>query len=128
MLYEIMRSIRNFFPREYYGGHFKIEGGGISLPHVLDGQYILIEGSAYNDGVYQYPTGDLRDEEFVGDITVLAPPAEFLALAKEIEEYQSKSVASAFTSESFGGYSYSRNAGAGWQDAFRSRLNAWRKI
>lgn len=136
MLYEIMREIRNFFaaPDGYHDGSYVISGGVVDLPFLISGEYFLIEGSALNDGVYVYPCADLHDETFTGTITALRPPADFLSLVEEIETYQSKSgAASPYQSESFGGYSYTRATNkngdaAGWRDAFRSRLNVWRKI
>lgn len=128
MLYEIMKSIRNFFPVGRMSGTYKIESGTISLSFVSEGQYILIEGSTFNDGVYQYPMTGLVDESFSGMITLLAPPKEFLELVKEIEEYSKKYEETPFTSESFAGYSYSKKENASWKNAYASRLKAWRKL
>lgn len=136
MLYEIMREVRNFFaaPNGYREGTFTISGGAISLPFLVSGEYFLVEGSALNDGVHSYPAADLRDETFTGVITELRPPADFLQLVSEIEEYQTKSgTAAPYQSESFGGYSYTKATNkngdaAGWRDVFRSRLNVWRKV
>lgn len=136
MLYEIMRHIRNFFPVAdgFHDGTYTISGGVIDLPFAIDGEYVLIEGSLLNDGVYRYPIEGLTDETFEGTITELAPPREFLTLAIEIEDYQREyGKASPYQSESFGGYSYSKASGANgagisWQDSFRTRLNAWRKV
>ena len=68
----------------------------------------------------------------------LAVPKAVIDLSVEIEAWQEKNgeaVASPYQSESFGGYSYTkRSAGNdsgtlnGWHDAFRSRLNDWRKL
>lgn len=132
MLEQVMREIRDFFPAREFSGHFTIEDGIMSPAYITEGQYFLIEGSIFNDGVYQY--GDnLTDEEFDGYVTLLAPPASFLSLVKEIEDYQTKyGEASPYTSESFGGYSYTKAAGSNggsvsWADVFSKRLNAWRK-
>ena len=135
MLFEIMRHIRNFFATDKsVEGALAIEDGTMSLPFALDGQYVLIEGSALNDGVYKAPLENLTDEKFNGRIVALAVPGEFLELVEEIKAYNEKSKESGiYQSESFGGYSYSkatgRNGGvATWQDAYRSRLNVWRKL
>lgn len=134
MLFEIMKHIRNYFPTPIQRAErFTIKDGTASLPFVKEGQYILIEDSAFNNGVFQYPLEGLTDETFDGVITVLAPPKLFLNLVAEIEDFQKDYNPSAFTSESFGGYSYSRATNskgniAGWQDVFKTRLNAWRKI
>ena len=100
----------------------RYSGTAIRLP-LQDGQYYLISGSIFNDGVYQYRKGDaapLQEETFDGVVVPLAIPKPFLSLVDEI-------------SESFGGYSYSRATNSKgetytWQDAFRARLNPWRKM
>lgn len=131
MLYEIMIYIRNFFLGESREDKFVITDGGITLPFVVEGQYILIEGSKFNDGVYKYPS-ELTDETFKGTITALNPPKEFLNLVAEIEEWESNNKANVYISESFGGYSYTKASGQTgapitWREAFASRLNTWRK-
>ena len=57
-------------------------------------------------------------------------------LADEIAAWEQKNGAAAagpYTSESFGGYSYTRAAASdgrplGWQDVFSARLSRWRKV
>lgn len=136
MLYQVMRHIRNFFPGKTQEGDFKIENQSIDLSaFVLSGQYILIEGSALNDGVYLYDDSmTLLDESFNGRITALNVPKDFLATVKDMEEYVATGKDnSPYTSESFGGYSYTRATNASGDlatvfDVFRARLNAWRKV
>lgn len=133
MLYEVMKHIRNFFPAcQGKKSEYVIENGAISL-QLLNGQYFLIEGSIMNDGVYQYPCNGLTDETFVGIVTPLAIPKDFLQLVEEIEAYNAKNEQSAYVSESFGGYTYTKAQGrngniASWKDVFAGRLNTWRKI
>ncbi len=130
-----MKHIRNFFPRQSYEGTFTITSGMLSLPESFGGRYILIEGSYLNDGVHEVYSV-FEDEKFEGCITSLAPPKEFLDLVKEIDAWCKKNAevtTGPYTSESFGGYSYTKatNANgnaAGWQDTFQSRLNTWRKL
>lgn len=130
MLYEVLRYIRNFFVTEYREGTYNIENGTITLPFKY--QYVLIEGSAFNDGVHKYPLENLKEEEFTGSISAVNPPADFLALVAEIEAYIAKNEATGYASESFGGYSYTKATVngklAGWQDVFRDRLKVWCKI
>lgn len=136
MLYEILKHIRNFFPDEEHqkSGVFVVEGGAIHpFPNLSKGQYVLIEGSALNDGIWNDDLSKLEDETFTGTITPLKIPKEFLNLVAEIESYQANAKPSEYVSESFGGYSYTkaRTASgnvASWQSAFGTRLNAWRKI
>ena len=135
MLYEIMKSIKNFFlTGEIYIDNFTIKDGSLSLPFVEEGTYILIKGSKRNDGVYKYPDNTLEDETFRGEIAILSPPRDFIKLCDEISEFNKKMAnIGPYASESFGGYSYTieKNANGSrvtWQDAFRTRLNTWRKI
>ena len=90
--------------------------------------------SVFNDGLHQYPVADLTDETFTGSVWALAVPKAVIELAEEIDAWQTKNGdPGPFTSESFGGYSYSKATNAsgmavGWQDVFKSRLNDWRRI
>ena len=139
MLEQVLMNIRNWFPVKggIYSGTFTIEDGGITLPFLANGQYFRICGSVFNDGLHQYPAGDLKTETFDGAVWALAVPQAVIELAAEIEAWQTKNgdaSTSPYQSESFGGYSYSKatdGASGGavtWQTAFRSRLSAWRKL
>lgn len=145
MLSEVCRSVNNWFDKNKLFAKFEIVGGVITndiMSTVQEGQYIRVVGSVFNDGVYQWPVTDLTDEVFQGAVWLMAVPKEFLELVDEIDAWQKKygSVDSAsmspFTSESFGGYSYSKTTGGSsdgsgnvsWQNTFNSRLNKWRKI
>ena len=98
------------------------------------GQYFWIRGSVFNDGLHVYPAADLTDEDFDGVIIAMAVPRALIALSDEIKAWVDKNgQESPYTSESFGGYSYSKATNAqglavGWRDVFRARLNPWRKI
>lgn len=136
MLEQLLRHLRNWFvvPGGIHHGRYIIKGGSVELPFLLDGQYFRIVGSVFNDGVHQYPAQVLRDEEFTGAVWALAIPSEVVNLAEEISAWNDKHATGPYTSESFGGYSYTKatNASTGlpvtWQDAFRGRLNQWRKL
>lgn len=144
MLTEICAELKNYFLRnrecDIHSGTFTIENGSIDLSFLQDGQYFRIVGSVFNDGVWQYPLSDLKDEVFVGSIWAMAMPPEFIALADEITEWVNTNSAvldSPYQSESFAGYSYSLksgNANTGdsgafsWKSQFASRLAKWRKI
>lgn len=152
---EICMDIHNFFPpmnqrhdKSYiHRGHFIISGGSIApSDFIKPNQYFRITGSIFNDGVHQNTPemlGKLADEEFDGAIWLMAVPPDFLDLCKQIEDWRAKNEAadsvnmSPFTSESFGGYSYSKNSGGSsaesgnsvtWRSQFASRLNVYRKI
>ena len=138
MLTELCAELRNYFevPNGRHFGTFTISGGSIApLDFLQEGQYFRIVGSVFNDGVYQYPTAELTDETFTGAIWAMAPPPSFIALCAEIKGWTESDAAkpSPYTSESFGGYSYtkatnSKGQAVTWQDTFSSRLNKYRKI
>lgn len=134
MLEEILAHINNYFVVSKQRGGYEISDGTISLPFLQTNQYFQIVGSVFNDGVYKYPASDLTDESFTGEVRALAVPPAVIALASTIQAWTAENPQAAYTSESFGGYSYSKatNAQTGlsatWQDVFRNELNRWRKI
>lgn len=147
MLTEICAELKNWFVRkgDRHVGKFAIVNGAITPSLDILTDYVKIEGSRKNDGVHKVPASDLVDEpEFDGVISIMSPPKAFLELAKEIADWQKKygavdsAAMSPFSSESFGGYSYSKSSGemtasggvngTTWRGAFASRLNVWRKI
>lgn len=138
MLTELCAEIRNYFlvSGGIHEGSFTVSGGTIApLDFLKEGQYFRIVGSVFNDGVHQYPAADLTDETFAGAVWAMAVPPSVIALAEEIEEWTKSEAAkpSAFESESFGGYSYTRATDANgaaltWQSVFAKRLNKYRRI
>lgn len=151
MLTELCQELKNWFEREIYFGTFTIEGGQLAdCSFLQDGQYFRIVGSVFNDGVHKYEPNNtqrevLHDEEFEGAIWAMAVPPTVIALSEDISAWCTKydSVDSVnmgpYSSESFGGYSYSRGSGGSgsgnrgngaptWQSMFANDLNRWRKI
>lgn len=142
MLTELCAELKNYFLRDrdadIHYGEYTISGGSIDLPFLLDGQYFRIVGSVLNDGVYQYPASDLTDEMFSGAVWAMAVPPAVIALSAEIDGWNTANadaLASPYTSESFGGYSYSLKSGSSnggasltWRDQFASRLAKWRRL
>lgn len=149
MLQQICDHIHNYFIREAWTGTFSISDETVSptLP-LKEGQRFAIKGSALNDGIYTWHDAivlndddnggaELLDETFTGTIYGLAIPHQLRALADEISAWVAKygdAAASPYTSESFGGYSYTKASGSngassgGWQASFAPRLNRWRKV
>lgn len=140
---DICAECRNYFDKEKVFGEFRISDGTVSpLDFVQEGQYFRILGSVFNDGVYKNTPDDLsklENETFDGAIWVMAVPKKVLELVTEIGDWQKKYgefTTSPFTSESFGGYSYSKPSGlnsdgtnlSDWRTAFKSNLNRWRKL
>ena len=140
MLSQVLSYLHNYFPREYRRGEFQISGGVLNEDFIGEDQFYRIQGSVYNDGVFQKTAEApaLRDETFSGTVTALAIPREIRALAEDVEAWQEKygaAAASPYLSETFGDYSYSKGSTFGktiaagtWQIAFADRLRPWRKI
>lgn len=138
MLETVLNHLHNWFPVAggARAGTFIIVSGSLPLTNVLDGQYYKIEGSVFNDGLHKYGDGNdvLTDETFTGRIIPLAIPKAVVNLSDEIAAWCANNPESDKISESFDGYSYSRgtdgngSAAGGWQTAFRSRLNTWKKV
>lgn len=135
MLEQILMHLNNWFlvPDGVHEDTYEIKEGGIALSFLAHRQYFCICGSVFNDGLHQYPADDLTDETFTGTVWALAVPKQLVTLADEIQAWAEKNQPSAYTSESFGGYSYSKATGQngapmGWQDVFKAQLNPYRKI
>ena len=147
-MYELCAECRNWFLREIIRGDFRVIDGVLQpVPDVPDGAWIRVVGSLKNDGVYRMPHGDFADEAFTGAVWLMAIPDDFVTLLDDITEWETataKAVADAsaqilagpYTSESFGGYEYTRKTGLGdvptsWRDprlGFAAQVNRWRKI
>ena len=145
MLTEICATIRNYFTydSDKHPGTYKVVGGSLVPAVEIPADYYAIFGSRKNNGVHK-ATDVLKDEdEFSGSVWAMSIPDDFLALAQEISAWQTKyggldsEALSPFTSESFGGYSYSKGSsgsstsgtpdGSTWQGVYASRLNRWRR-
>lgn len=152
MLTEICQELRNWFDRERIEGTFEIRDGHIiptgksrwkTVPST--GMYVRIIGSWNNDGVRQIPDYSMLNETFEGSVWLLAIPKPVVELASDIAEWKNKyesvesGAMSPYTSESWGGYSYTKSTqggsdggsgsgGYGWRSAFKPRLSAYRKI
>ena len=129
-------ELRNYFETKKRFDTFTISGGSISPSDFLqEGQYFRIVGSVFNDGVYRYPAHDLVDETFNGAVWAMAVPPSVVELLHKIQEFESAAANSptAYISESFGGYTYTKATDenglpAGWRSVFKSELNKWRKL
>ena len=117
-------------------GKFTIEGGKIAPSDFLkEEDHYRIIGSKHNDGLYQYPNSDLTDEVFDGAVWVMRVPPSLVTLAQQYKEELEKESGkpSAYISESFGGYSYtkatnSKGVPLNWEHLHADELNQWRII
>lgn len=140
MLEELLRTLNNWFEKDSLVGDFKVSGGALILPDgfLKDGQYIRVIGSTFNDGLHCWPVSDMVDEEFAGEVMALAIPPAVISMSCEIEKWRTdnqKALDAPYASESFGGYSYSKegasssqNGSMGWRAHFRDQLNQWRRL
>ena len=129
----VMRHCRNYFETGYMDGTFRITGN--ALPDAVGARYVYISGSMMHDGVWcvdehGFLTGrsveGLLNEEFEGRVWLLAPPADFLDLVKDMQEYEAKNPISAVLSESFGGYAVERAGTADGKPVTPERMFAAR--
>ena len=143
MLETVLMYLNNWFVVGRYDDTYTIEDGKLTLPFLVNGQYFRILGSLLNDGVYKYANGTaldetgteitLIDETFDGSVWALAIPKGFLSVVEEITAWTAKNGdGGAYTSESFGGYSYSKATNSkgmavGWRDVFAAQLAPWKK-
>ena len=140
-LTDVCAEIKNYFvanSSDIMIGDFTITDGAFVPVINFPTKYIRIVGSHLNDGVHILDDGDLKDESFHGAVWIMSPSKNFLLLCEEIESWQSENgkvgsqAMSPFTSESFGGYSYSKGmvgaSAMGWQNVYGNRLNQYRKI
>lgn len=136
MLEQILRHLNNYFvvKNGVHPGSYSISSGALDLDFLQENQYFRIVGSVFNDGVHQYPATELVDEDFDGEIWAMAVPKAVVDLSTEIGAWCTAHPVSPYASEAFGGYSrtLATSGGTGapvsWEDVFRTRLNAWRKL
>lgn len=112
---EILGHINNYFAISKEENTFNINNNAITVRgKYLQGQYIKLEGSILNNGIYKVESlvdntitviGAIN-EEFEGIIYGLAIPKDIIELSKKFEEQKAKIVNSVYDSESFGEYSY----------------------
>lgn len=129
MLSELCAMLHNYFEQSggvqhIHSGTYEIKGGRIALPFLVPGQRFRIKGSALNDGVYTYNetriqnddnTHDagLDDETFTGEVWAMFVPKDARRIAAQAAKWKQDNAGKAFgpfTSESFNGYSYSKEA------------------
>ena len=124
---ELCVYTHNFFDRadDPVAGEFAFEPDTVPAG-VVPGQYFLVCGSIFNDGVHKAGDGDLTAETFNGAVQPMRVPPDFVALAEKIDAYDK-------ALPSFGGWSGTMAAGADGLPAdgktrYKSEINHWRKM
>ena len=135
-LTNLCAELRNYFETQKRFGTFTISGGSISPSDFLkDGQYFRIVGSVFNDGVHRHPAHDLTDETFDGAVWAMKVPPAVVELLQKIQEFEAAAAntPTAYISESFGGYTYTKATDknglpVGWKTVFKNELKRWGKL
>jgi len=136
---EIMREANRYFPRTYENLSLVFAATGKTITGVfaetyIAGQYIYIQHSVLNDGVYTIVTASstvitvaetLRSETNKVNFYGLQPPRDFIDLVAEIDAYTSKDGVS---SEKIDDYSVTFEKEGGWKTAFKARINTYRRF
>ena len=143
MLSEVCAYLRNYFDngQPHTFGEIEIKNGALFTPCDLKaGQYFRIIGSTFNDGVYQFPTTALNNDEiFNGAVWGMAVPPDLIALIAEMEAWKTNNayaLNTPYQSESKADYSYSLKSSGNSADGgamtvinqFSGRLARWRKL
>lgn len=146
MLDEICAYLKNYFclkDDKIYGDFSVVNGAVTPSFNILPGQYYRIIGSVFNDGIHKAEDVLTDEPSFHGAVWLMRIPQDILAIADDIAAWQKKygdvesPNMSPYQSESFGGYSYSKQSNyyssaessAGtWKKAFASRLAPYRRI
>lgn len=132
----VMAEVHNYFARKRIDGSITISGGMVVSPEI-NAPYAYIKGSLFHDGLHQLDASSIvgdsgPDETFSGCVWLLYPPNHFIALCRQIAEFEAKTPVGALQSESLEGYSYSRASGQNglltWQEAYASRLRPYRRM
>ena len=157
LMTELCQELKNWFEKDIKRGRFIVRDGELRIilsdgnevglgVYLQNNQYYRLVGSVFNDGVHQYTATPnetdtlINEDAFDGAVWLMAVPPAVIALANDIKKFNDTygdTVNNPYSSESFGGYSYTKasgtnknggSSGATWQSVFKSRLNKWRKI
>lgn len=143
MLSEVCAYLRNYFDngQPHTFGEIEIRNGALFTPcNLKAGQYFRIIGSTFNDGVYQFPTTALNNDEiFNGAVWGMAVPPDLIDLITEMEAWKTNNayaLNTPYQSESKADYSYSLKSSGNSTDGgamtvinqFSGRLARWRKL
>lgn len=148
---ELLNYLNNYFYNYELIGPvvFEDDNSSLTIPNVNKefyvGQYIKIENSKFNDGIFKVIDVNSNDNNytittdssdfipgvFTCSILSLAIPRVIIKLKESIEDFKANNKPSVYTSESFGNYSRSwatnsKGNVVTWKDVFKEDLNQYR--
>lgn len=148
---ELLNYLNNYFYNYELIGPvvFEDDNSSLTIPDVNKefyvGQYIKIENSKFNDGIFKVTDVNSNDNNytittdssdfipgvFTCSILSLAIPRVIIKLKESIEDFKANNKPSVYTSESFGNYSRSwatnsKGNVVTWKDVFKEDLNQYR--
>lgn len=148
---ELLNYLNNYFYNYELIGPvvFEDDNSSLIIPDVNKefyvGQYIKIENSKFNDGIFKVIDVNSNDNNytittdssdfipgvFTCSILSLAIPRVIIKLKESIEDFKANNKPSVYTSESFGNYSRSwatnsKGNVVTWKDVFKEDLNQYR--
>ena len=132
---ELCVYTHNFFDQadDPVAGEFAFEPDTIPAG-VVSGQYFLVCGSIFNDGVHKAGDGSLTAETFRGTVQPMRVPPAFVELAQKVTDYDAALPGGGlYTSQSFAGWSGTLATGSDGLPAngvtrYRNEINQWRKL
>lgn len=144
MLEQVLKAINNYFYKTGEKGEYVVNNNEIEVKgKYLVGQYIKIEGSILNDGVFKIVNVSRNkitidggvDETFLGYIYGLAIPRDIIELEAKVKKFNNNifTTNSIYISETNGAYSYTKATDKNgnvqtWKNAFASDLEPYRRI
>lgn len=126
---DVMRHVRNHFVIGFADGNWQLQDGRL-LPEIglSPGAWIALTDADHLTGVHQLDEHGqlphLPDNLWSGRLWMLAPPADFLRLCREISQWDDAHPDPTLVSERFGEYSRSQS-GTAWQRVFASSLSPY---
>ncbi len=125
----IMRRVRNYFPARAIRREWLIQGGTLYPKDIIPANTWIAITAPGPAGVYRLDENSalpgVPERQWTGDVHILTPPADFLALCDDIIAWGEKQSTPTVKDESFGEYSvtYQNQAHApDWQQAFAASL------
>lgn len=129
---DVMRHVRNHFVSAAVCGEWTLAGGILSPAGCFKpGEWIAIPDAGAVSGIHQLDEygalPGLPDAGWSGPILLLAPPADFLRLCREIADWAERHPDVTAVSERFGAYSRTQTSPA-WEKVFAEALTPYRRM